>query len=204
MSELARILEEAKTLGLVGPEAVERHIRHGRALAGRVEPPGAFLDLGSGAGVPGLVLALMWPAASGTLLEASARRSAFCARAIDRLDLGDRIVVVRDRAEVAGRDAELRERFDLVVARSFARPAVTAECASPFLRRGGHLLVSEPPEATSVPTRWPVEPLAALGLGPAQPATGEGVSSVVMAKVGPTPQSVPRRMGIPAKRPRWS
>lgn len=204
VAALRSILEEARTLGLLGPEPVERHIRHSQALAERVEAPGSFLDLGAGAGVPGLVLAIVWPAARGTLLDASARRSTFCSRAVERLDLSDRIAVVRARAEVAGRDPDLRDDFDVVVARSFARPAVTAECATPFIRVGGHLLVSEPPDASSSIQRWPVGPMAELGLGPAAPMTGQQVSSVVSEKLVPTPERFPRRTGIPAKRPRWS
>jgi 16S rRNA (guanine527-N7)-methyltransferase len=204
VSTLESILEEARKLGLLGPETVDRHIRHARMLATRVDPPGTFLDLGSGAGVPGLILAIVWPAASGSLLDASARRSAFCERAISSLDLGDRVVAVRGRAEAAGRDIELRERFDLVVARSFARPAVAAECAAPFVRPGGRLLVSEPPQTTEGEARWPDEPLGELGLGPALRTEGAEVSSVVMEKVRPTPDRFPRRTGIPTKRPLWS
>ncbi len=198
------ILEEARTLGLLGPEPVERHIRHGQTLVGRIEPPASFLDLGSGAGVPGLVLALAWPNARATLLEASGRRSEFCSRAIERLGLSDRVGVVRARAEEAGREAELREQFDAVVARSFARPAVTAECGSPFLRVGGHLMVSEPPDAGSSRARWPDGPLAELGLGPVMVLTRDQVSSAVTEKLLPTPDRFPRRTGIPAKRPLWT
>ena len=200
---LESILEEARNLGLLGPETVDRHIRHARTLATRVDPPGSFLDLGSGAGVPGLILALVWPHTRGTLLDASARRTAFCERAIARLDLADRVFVVRDRAEEAGRSIALREQFDLVVARSFASPAVTAECAAPFVRHGGHLLVSEPPYAPASEGRWPPEPLARLGLGPATPGTGDEVSSAVLNKVGTTSDRFPRRTGIPTKRPLW-
>ncbi len=201
---LDEILEEARALGLLGPEPVERHIRHGQILAGRVDPPTSFLDLGSGAGVPGLVLALAWPTARGTLLEASGRRSEFCSRAIDRLGLSDRVAVVRARAEEAGREPGLRQGFTAVVARSFARPAVTAECAAPFLEVGGHLLVSEPPDANGSTARWPDEPLAELGLGPVATLTRDQVSSVVTEKLLPTPDRYPRRTGIPAKRPLWS
>ena len=200
---LESVLEEARVLGLLGPDSVERHIGHARTLATRVDPPDSFLDLGSGAGVPGLALAIVWPNSRGALLDASVRRIAFCERAIVRLQLGDRVVSIRSRAETAGREPDLREQFGLVVARSFARPAVTAECAAPFVRPGGWLLVSEPPEAKSATDRWPTEPLADLGFGPADPATGAEVSSVVMEKRWPLSDRYPRRTGIPAKRPLW-
>ena len=66
----------------------------------------------------------------------------------------------------------MRESFDVVVARSFGRPAMTAECAAPFLLRGGHLVVSEPPGA--VEGRWSAEGLAGLGLELAGQATSPG------------------------------
>ncbi len=204
MSTLESVLEEARTLGLLGPESVDRHIRHAQTLATRVDPPDSFLDLGSGAGVPGLVLALAWPEARGTLLDASARRIAFCERAITSLGLTDRIDSIRDRAETAGRESTLRERFGVVVARSFARPAVTAECAAPFVRPGGRLLVSEPPGAASSSERWPAQPLLELGFGPAEPSTGAGVSSVAIDKLHPLSDRYPRRTGIPSKRPLWT
>jgi 16S rRNA (guanine527-N7)-methyltransferase len=200
---LEAILEEARALGFLGPDPVERHVRHARTLAGRIDAPGSFLDLGSGAGVPGLVLAEVWPTARATLLDASTRRTAFCEQAVARLGLADRVTVVRERAEVAGRDPALRNGFDAVVARSFSRPAVTAECAAPFLRLGGWLLVSEPPDAASSEVRWPGEALAELGLGRAAPVSGDQVSSVAAQKVAPTPENIPRRTGIPAKRPLW-
>ena len=203
-TRLEPVLEEARAIGLLGPEPVGRHVRHGVVLGGRVDPPISFLDLGAGAGIPGLVLALLWPESRATLLDASERRTAFCLRAAAELGLEDRVRVVRARAEVAGHEDELRERFDLVTARSFARPAVTAECGGSFLRPGGRLLVSEPPDVASAEERWPAAGLAGLGLGPAAAESAEGVSSVSMEKVGPTPERIPRRTGIPGKRPLWS
>ena len=111
------------------------------------EPPGPgwVLDLGSGGGLPGLVLALEWPQTTVTLLDAQQRRTAFLADAVRRLGVTTRVQVVEGRAESLGRGAELRGRVDVVVARAFGRPAVTAECAAPFLRADGILVVSEPP-----------------------------------------------------------
>jgi 16S rRNA (guanine527-N7)-methyltransferase len=203
-ASLEEILDGARGLGLLGPEPVERHIMHARILARRIDPPGSFLDLGSGAGVPGLVLAMAWPGARGTLLDASGRRTEFCRQAIELLGLSGRIVVVRERAEVAGRDPALREGFDAVVARSFARPAVTAECGAPFLRIGGTLLVSEPPDAAGSMERWPTTPMSTVGLGPAIALTEESVSSIAAQKQSMTPARLPRRTGIPAKRPLWT
>src|SRR5205085_1444019 len=139
-----------------GPGEVSTHIEHAlgfrRALstwAGRsgFRLEGArVLDLGSGAGLPGLVLAMARPDLEVVLLDANLRRTSFVGEAVATLELTRRVTVVRARAETSGRDPACRGSFDLVVARGFGRPAVTAECGAPFLRTGGLLVVSEPPE----------------------------------------------------------
>ena len=78
------------------------------------------------------MVAIEWPEATVALLEANGRRAAFLRRAVERLGLGDRVTVLEERAEVCGRDAGLRAGFDGVLARSFGRPAVVAECAAPL------------------------------------------------------------------------
>ena len=108
-----------------------------------------------------------FPAARGVLLDAGQRRGEFLREGVERLDLGDRVEVGAGRAEVLAREPSLRAAFDLVVARSFGAPAVTAECAVGFLRAGGALVVTEPPASSGSTDRWPVEGLARLGFGPA-------------------------------------
>jgi 16S rRNA (guanine527-N7)-methyltransferase len=115
---------------------------NGRTTPG---PSPSFLDLGSGGGLPGLVVADMWPESTGVLLDSNGRKTAFLEDAVTACGWQGRIAVMRGRAEVAGRDPEMRGGFDLVVARAFASPSVTSECAAPFLRVGGVLVVSEPP-----------------------------------------------------------
>jgi 16S rRNA (guanine527-N7)-methyltransferase len=203
-------LERSQGFGFLGPGPVVTHVDHARGFgAGQDAPPGRFLDLGSGGGVPGLVLALDWPDADAVLLDSGERRCAFRREAVERLGLDGRVDVVRQRAEEAGRSPTLRGAFDLVVARSFGPPAVTAECAAPFLRVGGRLVVSEPPadsadaadaDDTADSARWPAEALAQLGLALAgawrQPY---GYQSLVQR--APCPDRYPRRIGHPAKRP---
>lgn len=163
--------------------------------------PGAArcLDLGSGAGLPGLPLALRWPATSWALLESGGRRCAALREAVAALALGARVVVVEARAEEAGRDPDLRATFDLVTARAFGAPAVTAECGAPFLRAGGRLAVSEPP--APAPARWPSTGLAQLGLAAAAPVAIGTVHLQVLEQRRPCPDRFPRRTGVPAKRP---
>jgi len=85
------------------------------------------VDLGSGGGVPGLVLAAVWTGSTVYLIETMGRRAAFLSRSVGTLDL-NLVHVIPGRAEEAGRDPALRGTFDLVTARGFGPPAVTAEC----------------------------------------------------------------------------
>ncbi len=202
---LVEILQDARTRGYLGPEPVERHIEHSRDLVDAMGPfRGTFLDLGSGGGVPGLVLAMSWPAAKGILLESQQRRCEFLEAAVERLDLGDRVGVRGGRAEDLARVPELRGGVDLVVARAFGRPAVTAECAVGFLRAGGRLVVTEPPEGRSDEIeRWPEGGLRELGFGPAFPLRSGGAGAVALAALGEPSERWPRRVGRPAKSPLW-
>lgn len=166
-----------------------------------------MLDLGSGGGLPGLVVATYRPELELTLLEVRQRACRFLWEAVGILDL-DGVVVVEARAEEAARSPDLRETFDGVVARSFGPPAVTAECAVGFLRPGGRLVVSEPPvtdESDSTSSRWPADGLDQLGLGVPAGGGGHGGggSFVVLEKLR-SDERWPRRVGIPTKRPLWS
>ncbi len=174
------------------------HIDRALDLRSAVTPdPARALDLGSGGGVPGLPLALAWPASGWTLLDGSVTRTAFLRGAVQALDLQARVTVLTERAESAGR-GDLRATVDLVVARSFAGPAVTAECAAPFLRPGGRLVVAEPPGGR--PQRWDGRAVALLGmaLGPRRTSP---TAYQVLLQVEPCPDRFPRRVGVPAKRP---
>ena len=128
---------------------------------------------------------------------------------IGELGLENRVQVHQGRAEDAARDATLRGTFDVVVARSFGPPAVTAECAAPFLVTGGRLVVSEPPGAEDSPAdepvaprppRWPAAGLRSLGM-----VVGEAWATPFhfqsLTQETPCPDEFPRRVGVPSKRP---
>ena len=199
---LLDVLEEARAGGFLGPGPVDTHVHHARGLARLAGPaPGSFLDLGSGGGVPGLVLAEEWPQARAVLLESRARRCAFLDTAVEQLELEGRVTVACGRAEDLARDSSFRASVDLVVARSFGRPAVTAECAVGFLRSGGRLLVTEPPGAEG--DRWPPAGLAVLGLAGPELARGGEVTAAALTLTGAVDDRWPRRPGIPAERPLW-
>ena len=199
---LVEVLELARAQGLLGPGAVEGHVRHalgfGEAAGG--PPDGRALDLGSGGGIPGLVLAMQWPASEWVLLDGRTRSARFLDEAVTWLGLEERVKVVEGRAEEVAHDEHLRGSVRLVVARGLGGPAVTAECGAGFLAPGGRLVVSEPPGSTGV--RWPAPALAELGLGPAAVIESSGgYSYAVVEQREPCPSRYPRRVGIPAKRP---
>ncbi len=169
------------------------------------------MDLGSGGGVPGLVLAERWPAAGAVLLDANQRRARFLAEHVGSLGWEERVTVACLRAEEAGRDPAYRGCLPVVTARSFGVPAVVAECGAPLLQVGGILVVSEPPvgrrphpggdEAeVGHPGRWPLEALAELGLRPLAFESGR-FSYQVLLQEAPCPPRYPRRTGVPEKRP---
>jgi 16S rRNA (guanine527-N7)-methyltransferase len=201
---LLQVLEEARELGILGPGPVERQYEHAVDLARVVGAfDGQVLDLGSGGGLPGLVLFEQWHGATGVLLDAQRRRCEFLDRAVSALDLEPRVTVECGRAEVLARNERLRGRFDLVVARSFGAPAVTAECAVGFLRPGGMLVVTEPPEGREAAERWDEAGLARLGLT-APTLLREGETGAVRFELSaPVEDTWPRRNGVPGKRPLW-
>ena len=176
---LVRIFHRATELGLLGPREADHVIGRSHAYAAHLPGPGStpvrVADLGSGAGVPGLVLAVAAPWVAVEFVEISERRCAFLRWAVRELAVAEGRSeseaidswpdapgrVVHADASDLGHDPAFRERFDAVVARSFRSPVVTAETASGLLRFGGHLIVSGTPDDED---RWPVDALMVLGL----------------------------------------
>ncbi len=200
------MLERARETGFFGPGPIDAHLRHSEGFATAAEDalgrgPRSFADLGTGGGIPGLVLACRWVECPALLIEVGQRRAGFLRDAVAELGLGEQVEVLEERAEAAGRGPLYREQFDLVTARSFAIPAVTAEIAAGMVRVGGFLVVSEPPETDD--ERWPRERLGVLGFGPADVVEVELAHFAVIAKVRPVSSRYPRPVGRPAKRPLW-
>jgi 16S rRNA (guanine527-N7)-methyltransferase len=102
------------------------------------------------------------------------------------------VTVVTARAEQAGRDPAWRGRLDAVVARAFADPPTTAECAAPLLRLGGQLVVSDPPDPPA--DRWPRAGVALVGLVRDDLIAGSVVS---FTQASPCPDRYPRRRRQP-------
>src|SRR3954452_6985030 len=144
---LVDILAEARDAGFLGPGPIEPHIAHAEGFGAAAEQglgraPENFADLGTGGGIPGFVLAIRWQAARGVFIESGQRRAAWLRDASARLAIEGRIEVLEQRAESSAHRPDLRECFDVVTARSFADPAVTAEIAAGLVRVAGVLVVS--------------------------------------------------------------
>lgn len=159
------------------------------------------VDLGTGAGLPGLVLAVAFASTAWMLVDGRERSTRFVAAAVAELGLEERVEVRTVRAEELGRLPAHRARHRLVVARGFGPPAVLAECAAPLLAVGGRLVVSEPPEPSA--ERWPAEPLARLGLAVDGRMASVHASVIALTQVSLCPKAYPRRTGVPTKRPLW-
>ena len=202
--KLLPVLSDARRLGFLGPGPVDDQIARSLAFATVMgdAPVGLAVDLGSGGGLPGLVLAALWPESQWLLVDSNGRRATWLQDAVDLLGISVRAEVLCERAELTGRGAH-RQTAELVTARGFGPPGPTAECAAPLLQVGGHLLATDPP--TGADGRWPGDGLGQLGL------TLES-SEAVQTPVGPVSISrivsvsdcgprYPRRVGVPFKRP---
>ncbi len=205
-NEVVATLVRSAGRGFLGSMPVDEQIDHALGFVVAAEatlggPPDSVADLGTGGGVPGLVLFSCWPGCRLVLMDGNQRRTEFLAEQVAGWIGAPAIEVVRGRAEDLGRDDRYRRQFDLVTARSFGRPSVTAECGAPLLGPRGVMVVSEPPE-DEVETRWPEAGLAVLGMSRGARTRLEGrFSYQVLVKSGETPDRYPRRVGIPAKRP---
>ena len=165
-------------------------------LAVAAPAPGSrAIDIGSGGGVPGMVLAILRPDVSVTLIDSDQRKAGFLIHVAGLLGLSG-VVVEAIRAEDAGRRPDLREGFDLATSRATAPPPVLCELALPLLRTGGALyaLVADARGALS----GCVAAASACG-GSTPDAPTKGVLRV--GKIEPTPDRYPRRPGIPSRHP---
>jgi 16S rRNA (guanine527-N7)-methyltransferase len=190
------------------PEEV--HIKHFLdsltcLLAMRDTPLGRLIDIGTGAGFPGIPLKIMLPRVQLTLVESVGKKAEFCRHVVNILDLQG-VEVIQQRAETIGQDPAHRERYDWAVARAVAILPVLAEYLLPLVRVGGSMLAmkgeSGPAEAHSAE-----HAIKLLGghLRQLLPVTLPGVAEerylVVIDTVAATPAAYPRKVGIPAKRP---
>ena len=191
---------------VVEPEAVARlHLLDSLValpILDEVAPTSA-LDLGSGGGVPGIVLALARPEVRWTLVDSVGKKADAMRGFADALRLGN-VEVVAERAEVLGHGAG-RESYDLAAARACAALPVLAEYALPLLRVGGTLLAWKGlPSAEELAAGTAASALLGGGAPTVRPSNAPALgdhSFVDMRKLRPTPVRYPRRPGEPTRRP---
>ena len=163
------------------------------------------IDVGTGAGYPGIPLKIVCPAMRLTLLEATHKKVAFLEHLVAALDLRD-VRVIHGRSEEIGRDAAHREQYDWVLARAVAGMPTLAEYLLPLARVGGAILAQKGEDAL-VEVHEAANAIATLGGQVRQlvPLELRGLAEtrhlVVVDKVAPTPEQYPRRPGMPKKRP---
>ena len=163
------------------------------------------IDVGSGAGLPGLPMRIVRPDLTLTLLEARAKKTQFLERLLRLLEIAD-VSVVNGRAEDVGRDQSHRGLYDLAVSRAVAALPVLVELSLPLLRIGGRLAAIKGSSAASeVKTASSALTLCGGQVEAVQilPVPGAEIppTLVLVQKVGDTPDRFPRRPGIPAKYP---
>jgi 16S rRNA (guanine527-N7)-methyltransferase len=164
-----------------------------------------MVDVGTGAGFPGLILKIAFPHLELLLLDAVDKRLRFLRRVTAALEITG-VTTLHARAEEAGRDPVWRDRFDLAVARAVAPLNTLAEYCLPLVRTGGSFLAQKGPDvAAELAAAEPA--LLKLGGGTAQvrqltlPGTDIGRSLVLVPKLSPTPREYPRLPGTPRKHP---
>lgn len=147
-SRLLGALAVIQARGAIGERSLQAGVAHADRFVELI-PAGrrAVVDLGSGGGLPALVIAWRRPDVLVTMIERRATRSDLLRRAISALELGERTEVLTRDVEEVCRDAG--GRFDVVTARSFADPATTVRSIDGLLAAGGLGLISEPPSDRS-------------------------------------------------------
>ena len=164
-----------------------------------------LIDVGSGAGFPGLPLKILYPGLGLTLVESVAKKAAFLEAAVTELGLAD-VQVITARAEDVGQQAGQREGYDWAVARAVAPLAALLEYLLPLCRLGGSALAQKGP-AAAVELVAAQNASALLGgdAGTLTPVVVPGQEQdsylVTVRKLQPTPAEYPRRAGLPAKKP---
>ncbi|MGB3736677.1 MAG: RsmG family class I SAM-dependent methyltransferase [Ilumatobacter sp.] len=157
-AEVRAVLDESQRLGFLGDRDISEVIEHARGFVAALEDVvGTVADLGSGGGVPGLVIAHDRPDLQLVLIDRRAKRTDFLDRMVRRLRWSDRVrVICSDVDDLIGGP----ELIDAAVARGFGPPEMTLSMATRLVRSGGRVVISEPPDGE----RWSSELITELGI----------------------------------------
>ena len=168
-------------------------------------PVKRIIDIGTGAGFPGIPLKILLPETEMVLVDSVGKKMDFCQHIIDHLKL-EGVQVIHDRVERLAREGEFREQFDWAVARAVAKLSTLAEYMLPFVKIGGRMLAMKgnqgPFEAQQAH-----QAVSVLGgeLHQVKRITLPGVTEdrflITIGKRATTPEKYPRRVGVPSKKP---
>jgi 16S rRNA (guanine527-N7)-methyltransferase len=171
----------------------------------RDSAPNRVIDVGTGAGFPGIPLKIACPTIQLTLVESIGKKASFCQHVVERLELQN-VEIIQERVEFLGLHPSFRQQYDWAVARAVAVMPVLAEYLLPLLRVGGAMLAMKGESAPSE-SHSGERAIRILGghLRRLVPVTLPGVAEerylVVVDKIAATPEGYPRRVGLPAKKP---
>lgn len=173
--------------------------------AWKLHPPARLIDVGTGAGFPGLALKILYPAMRLTLVESVGKKANFCRHIVETLAL-ENVEVLAVRAEDVGQMAAHREKYDWAVARAVAAMPVLAEYLLPLVKVGGNFVAqkgeSGPAEAQAAEKAFKIlggrlRQLVKVEL----PGVADERYLVIVDKTAATPPDYPRRAGLPAQKP---
>lgn len=189
---------------IIDDEPVARlHFEDSWRVAAYIPQGARLIDVGTGAGFPGMALALIRPDLQVTLLDATLKKVKFLQDVIDRLEL-DQVTVVQGRAEELGRTGSFRDQFDLALARALTALSVLVELCLPFVKSGGCLIAMKGEEDETKEAAQAIRLLKGCldrVIPYSLPGTDKPRSLVLIKKTGPTPSSYPRRMAVIKKTP---
>lgn len=207
-AELSAWNEHTNLTAITDPEVVEmRHFVDSLSVLSVLKPRKGLrvIDVGTGAGFPGLPLKIACPEIKMTLVEATGKKINFLKHMVDLLGYSD-VVLLNARAEDIGQMPAHRENYDWVLARAVAGMRVLAEYLLPLANLGGHVIAqkgeSAPQEATDAE-----QPIKILGgrivqLTPIElPTVADTHYLIDIEKIARTPPQYPRRPGLPSKKP---
>lgn len=164
-----------------------------------------LVDVGTGAGFPGLPLKILYPRLTLTLADSVAKKTVFLHETVDALGLAD-VTILAARAEELGQNSDHRERYDWAVARSVAELRTLVEYLLPLVRVGGHALAMKG-ERYEDEVTGATNAIRQLGGETADirlirlPHVDQTHALIALDKVASTDERFPRRVGVPAKRP---